>query len=234
MAIRSVCDSCGMTLDEKASFCPTCGEKMRTEEVSDVQGGNAEPSQENVNSAPEPPFIDNGSTSPLDDAMNRGGFSDGTGNIPPVPPVDVPPYNSGSMGGMGSPSEPYSSPYNYQPQMNQPNDSKDNIALAGMILGIISIVCCCGSLPVAIVGIILSIIGLKSVNRKGMAIAGVICSAVSIVASVVMIIAMLSSDDFQQAFQEGFEQGMSEAYEDYDDDFDDDDFDEYEYKYDWE
>ncbi|MGN0630707.1 MAG: hypothetical protein ACI4JN_05200 [Ruminococcus sp.] len=230
MAIRSICDSCGMTLDEKASFCPTCGGKMRIEEISDIQGGSAEPGQENVNAAPEPPFIDSGSNSAFDAAMNNGGFSNGSGNIPPVPPADIPPYNNNNGGGMGSSPEPYSAPYNYQPQMNQPNDNKDNLALAGMILGIISIVCCCGSLPVAIVGIILSIIGLKSVNRKGMAIAGIICSALSIAASIVMVIAMLTSEDFQQAFQEGFEQGMSEAYEEYDDD---DDFDEYEYKYDW-
>lgn len=30
MAVKSVCDSCGKTLDKTASFCPSCGGKMKT------------------------------------------------------------------------------------------------------------------------------------------------------------------------------------------------------------
>lgn len=30
MAFKSVCDSCGKTLDKAASFCPSCGSQMKT------------------------------------------------------------------------------------------------------------------------------------------------------------------------------------------------------------
>jgi hypothetical protein len=63
------------------------------------------------------------------------------------------------------------------------------MAIAGMVSGIIALLttCCCGGLPFNIVGLVLSIIALKkiktdpSMGGKGMAIAGLICSALSLV-----------------------------------------------------
>ncbi|MGN0630374.1 MAG: hypothetical protein ACI4JN_03515 [Ruminococcus sp.] len=66
-------------------------------------------------------------------------------------------------------------------------DRKDTIALIGMILGIASIflnrICI-----VAVAGLIVSIKGLKSKRKKGMAIAGIICSCISIVLFIAFII----------------------------------------------
>jgi len=63
----------------------------------------------------------------------------------------------------------------------------NSFATAGFILGILSLVCCCGC-PFNIVGLICSLIGLSQINRRpdlytgrGLAITGLILSAVSLV-----------------------------------------------------
>ena len=91
------------------------------------------------------------------------------------------------------------------------------LAIAGMVLGILSIVCCCFSpfnVIFAIIGLILSIVSLiQKKPGKGMAIAGIICSAVAIVFLVVCIAVIggvsTSNGDFMEEFQKGFEQGYN-------------------------
>ena len=81
----------------------------------------------------------------------------------------------------------------------------NGLAITGMVLGIVAIVIgllssCCGGLfvilfsaPFAIGGLITSIIALKKGQDKGMAITGIICSALALLIGVVMIlIAFLS------------------------------------------
>ena len=72
---------------------------------------------------------------------------------------------------------------------------KNALAIAGMIVGIVSIFwnfyCITG-----VVGLILSIIGLKKVKTvgsgKGFAIAGIICSAIGIIIGIIAIIAVVA------------------------------------------
>lgn len=86
---------------------------------------------------------------------------------------------------------------------NQPQSN--GLAITGMVLGIVALVfgllfSCCGALfsilfsaPFAIGGLITSIIALKKGQDKGMAITGIICSALALLIGVVMIlIAFLS------------------------------------------
>ena len=86
---------------------------------------------------------------------------------------------------------------------NQPQGN--GLAITGMVLGIVALVIgllssCCGgifvvlfSAPFAIGGLITSIIALKKGQDKGMAITGIICSALALLIGVVMIlIAFLS------------------------------------------
>ena len=81
----------------------------------------------------------------------------------------------------------------------------NGLAITGMVLGIVALVfgllfSCCGALfsilfsaPFAIGGLITRIIALKKGQNKGMAIAGIICSALALLIGVVMIlIAFLS------------------------------------------
>lgn len=69
--------------------------------------------------------------------------------------------------------------------MEENNGSK-GLAIASLVLGILSLISCCSCFPLAIVGLILSIIALvKSKNGKGLAIAGLITSAVALVVFIV-------------------------------------------------
>lgn len=66
------------------------------------------------------------------------------------------------------------------------------LAVASMVLGIVSLVfaCCIPYVPViaAIVGLILGIVSLKkNAGGKGMAIAGVVCSIIALIPAVLII-----------------------------------------------
>ena len=70
------------------------------------------------------------------------------------------------------------------------------MAITGMICGIVSLpmLCCCYGMPFNILGIIFSIIGLSQIKKsnptqsgKGMAMAGLICSILSLVLFVVFL-----------------------------------------------
>lgn len=75
----------------------------------------------------------------------------------------------------------------------QPKKPLIGLAIASMVLGILSILCCCfigyWSLILSLTGIVLGIIALvKDYAGKGMAVAGVICSGISIVLILILII----------------------------------------------
>lgn len=88
---------------------------------------------------------------------------------------------------------------------------KSGLAIASMVLGIISIVCSLSMLfaflgfILGIVGLVLGIVGRSKIKMSqgqiggdGMALAGIICSSISLGISVLMIvgcIAILQSDD---------------------------------------
>ena len=86
------------------------------------------------------------------------------------------------------------------------------LALTGMILGIISMpfTCCCYGLPFNVVGLILSIIALTQIRQdplnqegKGMALAGLILSIVSIILAILVLILglALSTTDIWRKIQ---------------------------------
>lgn len=118
------------------------------------------------------------------------------------PPSNYPPYDGGSNPYVPStqypPQYPPSEPYQYQsyaqPDYSVPAyatpqpymvgvpvvDPGSGQALAGMILGIIGMILpFFGLMP--LLGLIFSILGLKSTTRKGMAIAGLIMSIIGVV-----------------------------------------------------
>jgi len=71
------------------------------------------------------------------------------------------------------------------------NDGAYNgCAITGMIFGILSIVLCCtmwSDLLISAVGIVLSIIGLKSYQYKGCSIAGLVCSIIGLLMSLMIL-----------------------------------------------
>jgi hypothetical protein len=68
---------------------------------------------------------------------------------------------------------------------------KNSLATAGLICGIISLICCCGC-PFNLLGLIFSIIALTQIHAhpeqegRGFAIAGLVCSGVSLLANLGM------------------------------------------------
>lgn len=79
------------------------------------------------------------------------------------------------------------------------NKNTDNFALAGLILGISSLVVewipylSLLTVPAAIVGIVLSVKGLKSTTKKGMAIAGLVCSIVALALYVIALMCVCAA-----------------------------------------
>lgn len=87
----------------------------------------------------------------------------------------------------GSSYEDVSAGYSVEPEKKK----MIGFAIASLVLGILSIICCCFGLGwiTAIPGVILGIVTIaKKYAGKGCAIAGIICSALAIVLSIVMLI----------------------------------------------
>ena len=136
--------------------------------------------------------------------------------------------NYGQPGqGYGQPGDPYGQNYANQdmnmgggpayPQNNmQPQESK-GVSIASMVLGIFSLTfgCCITyvGIATAIAGLITGIISLKDKKPgKGMAIAGIIMSAIALVFLVFCIILVLTSDTYQDMVDEILRQIQSGSY----------------------
>ncbi|MBP3502168.1 MAG: DUF4190 domain-containing protein [Clostridia bacterium] len=82
---------------------------------------------------------------------------------------------------------------------NQMNKSSNGLAVAGFVVGVISIFINFYTIT-GIIGLILSIVGLKKSKQtetgKGLAIAGICCSIVGIIVGIIAIIAMITAVSF--------------------------------------
>lgn len=119
--------------------------------------------------------------------------------------------NQNNFGGMGNQNDSWNNA-GYQnvngQQSSNSTFSPSGFAIASLVLGILSIVCCCAwyiSGIFAILGIVFSIIVLtKNKPGRGMAIAGLVCSAIGIIIAVVMLVMVLavgtsfSTDDYKK------------------------------------
>lgn len=103
--------------------------------------------------------------------------------------------------------------------------------IASLVIGIISLLlfCTCINIPLAILAIVFGIIQLVRGNGKGIAIGGLITSALSIIALVVFYLVMgmnMSKLSDMDSFLQQYEQMYPELFEDYDEPYyhyDDDD-----------
>ena len=72
-------------------------------------------------------------------------------------------------------------------QVQAPSTKNDKLAISGFIIGIIGIVPClfplCG-LPTSVIGLVLSIIGLKS-SKRGLAITGIVLNGLWLLLTIV-------------------------------------------------
>lgn len=83
----------------------------------------------------------------------------------------------------------------YMPQQKEPM----GFAIAGMVLGIVSIMCCCSPFVGGVTGVLGLIFSIMVLVQKrpgrGMAIAGVICAAIGLVLLVAMLVFAAVVDD---------------------------------------
>lgn len=181
------CSNCGQRLTDDAKHCPNCGVLIRRDTEEQPDPGRPEEPK-----APES-------------------------------------YSYGAAAGSGQPAQdpyanPYSDPYGRKPAQDpygyaapQPTVTKaDSSALTGLILGIVSGICCClpfVGLPCAVLGIIFSAKGLQSVNRKAMAVIGLILSIIFTVCNLTtgysMIVGLANPEAWQDILESaGFDYGF--------------------------
>ena len=140
-------------------------------------------------------------------APGMPGASQGASSYSP----QVPPFSGtqapGQAGYTQRPytSPPYQAPYQqqqpgyippYYPPAVTPRQPGDGMAVASLVLGIISVVLCCVwffSLPCAIIGLILGIVA-KARGTGGMAVAGLILSVCGLGLSVFLLIGIILGD----------------------------------------
>lgn len=79
---------------------------------------------------------------------------------------------------------------------SQSTEQPSGFAIAGLVCGILSIVCCCAwyiSGILGILGLVFSIIVLnKKLPGRSLAIAGVICAGIGVILAVIMMVIVLS------------------------------------------
>lgn len=80
------------------------------------------------------------------------------------------------------------------------NQSGGGAAIASLVLGIVSFVCCCCGV-IAIPGIVCGILGLNS-NKRGLAIAGLIISSIVFLLWIFSLITSLVSGDYMEMLDE--------------------------------
>ena len=147
------CSNCGQRLTDDAKHCPNCGALIRRDTEAGPDPGR-----------PEEP---------------KGPESYSYGAAESERPARDPYAN------------PYSDPYGRPAAGADPRTASygapvpptkaDGYALTGLILGIVSGVCCCVpfiGLPCAVLGIIFSAKGMTSTDRKAMAVIGLILSII--------------------------------------------------------
>lgn len=83
------------------------------------------------------------------------------------------------------------SPYRY---MGQPEKSSDGMAIASMVLGIVSTITCIWfylSIPCAIIGLVLGCVYRSKGGKSGMSVAGIVCACVGLVLGCLMLFIMI-------------------------------------------
>lgn len=110
--------------------------------------------------------------------------------------------------------------YAYNPQPANNNSEKKGLAIASLVLGIVSLtICCCfGWLP-GIIGAILGIVALvKQHGGRGMAIAGLITSILGFLIGIYFLIGMITgsgefAEEFKKAFEEQYYEETGETFD---------------------
>lgn len=129
-------------------------------------------------------------------------------------------YSDKSQEGLGSYADSWTSGSYTVPGYNgvEPEPIKKEsrgLEIAALVFGILSLIFCCCNGLFGLIGLILGIVALAKGKRSGLAIAGLICSAIALfLAFGTLAFSMTESGQtFWEAFEEGFEEGFNEGME---------------------
>jgi len=90
------------------------------------------------------------------------------------------------------------------------------MAVAALVMGILSIVCCFGFGICPILGVIFGVLGIKKCpSNKGMAIAGLIMSAIGLAFWAFYVVIIIADPTVWEAFKEAFWEGYNQGYNSY-------------------
>ena len=178
------CIHCGAQIPDGAKFCTSCGRPVETVPASPIEEPVAEESVANgetiESGSGEEPVQEQGSAESYTPPVNASeGYKAANAQLPPS--YSNPNYSSGAKSAYTVPA---------QSQAN-------SLAIAGFVCSLIFIPVAIGFLT-AIAGLVLSIMGLNNAKKlpenkgHGLALAGAIISAVRIVLSIVIIIALIA------------------------------------------
>lgn len=97
------------------------------------------------------------------------------------------------QGGQYNPNQQFNQAYQY-PQYQETPEPGKNFAIASLVLGIVTLVCC-GNIITAVLGVIFGIISKqRQKENNGMATAGLIISIVGIVLWIIAIVFLIATD----------------------------------------
>ncbi len=221
---RIYCLNCGNEMDSDTKFCPSCGAANTQYSAGEAVDSVSAPAGDAV---PE---------SAADTAQNfaqnydsaAGFMSEPVPTPTPVPvPEPQPQYQSYTDPGQQSYQQSYQQPYQNNVYSSPASDNgaepSKALAIVSMILGIVSLVCCCwafGIMGVLFSGaaVVCGIIALvKKMGGKGMAIAGLICGGISLLLAIIMTIMSLTMNG--NWAQEYLQDNYPDIYEQFEDSF---------------
>lgn len=123
----------------------------------------------------------------------------------PPPSAYPPPYQAqqpypNNVSGANNANNPYPPKPVYTVAQPKP---ANGMAIASLVLGILSVLCCClwflgGGIIPGLVGLILAIICFSKGNKGGVAVAGLVLSIIGLVLSVVSIITLIANGTFAE------------------------------------
>ncbi|MCM1136384.1 MAG: zinc-ribbon domain-containing protein [Clostridium sp.] len=230
------CTQCGNENPEGAKFCSNCGAKLEMPALRQTEGvfsGNETPVYEKITDAEE----EKPASIPYQEEIQihyepekadsyganeyGGGYHDGTG----ANGYDKNTYGAGSYNKNTYDTGAYGDAYNtngyydngqaqyYSGEAEKTTGGNIGFAIASLVCGILSLLCCCLDLfsPIlAIAAIVLGVITLCfKYDGKGMAIAGIATGGVALVFRLIIVVITLASgttlyEEFMHEFMDEF------------------------------
>ncbi|MCR5691713.1 MAG: zinc-ribbon domain-containing protein [Eubacterium sp.] len=190
------CNKCGTENEEGAKFCRVCGNSLKVDDLT-AQTETAQTEVVQTETA-QPEVVTPSQTEPDNEpgANQTGSYQDvtssQTGSYQEVPPnqngsYQMPPNQGGYQA------------YNSQQQRKQVN----SYCVASMILGIVSIVCCCSAYIGVVAGVLAIVFAVKEKNQgnedsysKAGLVCGIIGCSLSVITCILSIANAFSSSEF--------------------------------------